>query len=118
MALVAVKDAAPVQVGQRLQELHEQRDLGPYALRAPALQDALRAGQELHGKERALLGVEAEVEHLDDVRVVQRGQHLELVDQGQAQPQARPQGRSIDRGRRIAGRLARVDALERHLAPA
>ncbi|MFT3765217.1 MAG: hypothetical protein QM820_06830 [Minicystis sp.] len=97
---VPVHDAAPVQVTQRGEELHEQIHLRCAGRRGREGQQRLGVREQLHGEIRAARGVEPVVEHADDVGVPQRGQDPELLRQ---RLQIGPRG----------GRAER-DALQRH----
>ena len=111
---VAVEDAAPVQVGERLEQLDQEVDpAGEVALGGGEV-DRHRAIEQLHRDERLAAGVEAVVEDADDVGVAERGQDPELLGQGEGRDPVARAG-PVDRG--VAGD-GRGRGIERRLGGA
>lgn len=111
---VAVDDAAPVQVRERLERLDQQPHLDHQGRVRAGLHQRARVLQQVHGQVGPALRVEAVVQHADDVRVAQRHQGLELVGQRQRHALGREGGRGAPPGapRQVRHRL--VQPLEGH----
>lgn len=113
---VAVNDALPVQVRERLEHLRDQVDLRGERAPSRLLEDRARVLDQLHREIRLPVLVESIVQHADDIGVAQGRERLEFAGHAQAHLDG---GIDAELQRSPAARRAGVgaDLLERDRAP-